>query len=561
VSELPSGWTIASLGEIATDCQQQVPASEATFKYIDIASVDRQTKTITKPQTVVGEDAPSRARKLVRAGDVLVSMTRPNLNAVAMVPENLDGQIASTGFDVLRSNGIDPRWLFYLVRTQSFVDRMSELVQGALYPAVRSKDIRGYEVPVAPLNEQKRIADKLDAVLARVDACHERLDRVPDILKRFRQSVLAAATSGKLTEEWREANPQLVDATELAAQIHKAHEEAGGHRAGNAAPPTDDVHDLSKEMFPQGWELLTLRDLVQPDRPITYGILKPGPDFDAGVPYVRVADFPNDKLNLTTIRKTSPAIDQEFKRSRLNDGDILLSIRGTVGRLVVVPAQLTGANITQDSARLTIQSAVNRDYILWFLRSELAQARMKGAVKGVAVRGINIGDVRALQVPLPSRQEQEEIVRRVESLLAYADRLEARYTVAYAHVERLTPTLLAKAFRGELVPQDPSDEPAANLLERVRTQRAVAKSVVVPRAIISLAEEVEVIMQKLRDVLTSATDWLSVEEAFRRCGVSDGTSTDRIEELYAELRQLDKAGTLQVRRIGDLDELKLEPKA
>ena len=141
--------------------------------------------------------------------------------------------------------------------------------------------------------------------------------------------------------------------------------------------------------------MLTLRDLVLPERPITYGILKPGPELEEGVSYVRVADFPNDRLNLSTIRKTLPKIDEEFKRSRLKGGDLLLSIRGTVGRLVVIPEELDGANITQDSARLSIQPLVNRDYVLWFLRSELAQTCMKGAVKGVAVRGINIGDVRS----------------------------------------------------------------------------------------------------------------------------------------------------------------------
>jgi len=365
---------------------------------------------------------------------------------------------------------IDSRFVYYYLR---FIKPVAEeRATGTTFKELSGGAVVKLPMLLAPFNEQKRIADKLDAVFARIDACRERLDRVPAILKRFRQSVLATATSGKLTEEWREANPRLVDAADLAAQIQIAHREAGGHRAGNAAPPTDDVHDLSTEMFPQGWELLTLRDLVQPYRPITYGILKPGPEVDDGVPYVRVADFPNDKLNLATIRRTSPTIDQEFKRSRLNDGDILLSIRGTVGRLVVVPAELAGANITQDSARLTIQPVVSRDYVLWFLRSDLAQSRMKGAVKGVAVRGINIGDVRALQVPLPSRHEQDEIVRRVEALFSYADRLEGRYNAALSEVERLAPALLAKAFRGELVPQDPHDEPASVLLERIRAARA-----------------------------------------------------------------------------------------
>jgi len=471
VSSLPSSWILAPIGEVTTDCGQRVPAADEKFQYIDIGSIDRETKTITDPQHLVGKVAPSRARKHVQGGDVLVSMTRPNLNAVALVPNTLNGQIASTGFDVLRATGMDSRWIFYVVRSAAFVERMSDLVQGALYPAVRSKDVRSFDAPIAPLNEQKRIADKLDAILARVGACRARLDRIPAILKRFRQSVLAATTAGKLTEDWREQCPQCVDAQRLADQIHSVHEAVGGHKIGNAAAPTEDVHDLSADMFPKGWRLITLRDVVLPDRPITYGILKPGPELEVGVPYVRVADFPGEKLNLATIRKTSPQMDEDFKRSRLRPGDLLLSIRGTVGRLVVIPDELAGANITQDSARLSVQPIVNRDYVLWYLRSFMAQDRMKGSTKGVAVRGINIGDVRALQLPLPSREEQDEIVRRVEILFAYADRLEARYAAARAQVEKLTPSVLAKAFRGELMPQDPNDEAASELLERMRAQR------------------------------------------------------------------------------------------
>ena len=197
MSELPKSWAATTLGNVSQDCAQRIPADDELFQYIDIASIDRDKKTVTSPQVLLGKDAPSRARKHVAESDVLVSMTRPNLNAVALVPKPLNGQIASTGFDVLRATEIDPRWIFYTVRSANFVERMCELVQGALYPAVRGKDIRGYEIPLAPLPEQKRIADKLDSVLGRVDACRDRLDRLPALLKRFRQSILAAATSGR----------------------------------------------------------------------------------------------------------------------------------------------------------------------------------------------------------------------------------------------------------------------------------------------------------------------------------------------------------------------------
>jgi type I restriction enzyme S subunit len=222
MSGLPSGWASAPLGSFTVNCSQRVPEEIEKFSYIDIASINRETKRIETPQQLVGKDAPSRARKHVRAGDTLVSMTRPNLNAVAFVPDTLDGAIASNGFDVLRTPGLDSRWVFYLVRTAAFVDAMSELVQGALYPAVKSNDVRSFVAPLAPpLNEQKRIADKLDAVLARVVACRARLDRVPPILKRFRQAVLAAATSGTLTEEWRESNASFEWNKKKVGELYK----------------------------------------------------------------------------------------------------------------------------------------------------------------------------------------------------------------------------------------------------------------------------------------------------------------------------------------------------
>jgi type I restriction enzyme S subunit len=186
---------------------------------------------------------------------------------------------------------------------------------------------------------------------------------------------------------------------------------------------------------------------------------------------VRVADFPNDRLNLETIRRTAKEIEKAFARARLRCGDILLSIRGTVGRVCVAPKELENANITQDTARLSIQSAINASFVVWFLRAVPTQKRMQKAVKGVAVRGINIGDVRALQLPVPPLTEQQEIVRRVESLFSLADQIESRFKKAQAQVDKLTPSILAKAFRGELVPQDPTDEPAAALLKQIKIKQ------------------------------------------------------------------------------------------
>jgi type I restriction enzyme, S subunit len=376
--------------------------------------------------------------------------------------------------------GLDPRWVMYSLRKDATSGNLESYFTGSTIKHFPQQAAQNYRFLLPPLNEQRRIVVKLERLVSRVDAVQERLATIPRIIKRFRQSVLAAACSGRLTADWREENPNIEPASEVLLKLIDSHKKVGGHKQGNAAAPTEDVHDLQKDELPDGWEVVELRDLCEPSKPITYGILKPGPDIPEGVPYIRVADFPNDTINLDKIKHTTKEIDSQYARSRLSAGDVLLSIRGTVGRVCIVPKELQGANITQDSARLSIQKPVSAEYVALALRVMPTQLRMQKAIKGMAIRGINIGDVRVLQIPLPPVPEQQEIVRRVEALLKTADALEARYGKAKAHVDKLTQSLLARAFRGELVTTEAElarregrdYEPTFILLERVRQEGA-----------------------------------------------------------------------------------------
>jgi len=135
-----------------------------SFLYVDISSIDRSLKVITSTPEMLGSEAPSRARKEIREGDVLVSTVRPNLNAVAMVPPELDGQIASTGFCVLRPNlsTINGKYLFYFTTTQDFISALTSKVRGAHYPAVSDGDVKGLDLPLPTPSEQRRIVEILD---------------------------------------------------------------------------------------------------------------------------------------------------------------------------------------------------------------------------------------------------------------------------------------------------------------------------------------------------------------------------------------------------------------
>ena len=156
---------------------------------------------------------------------------------------------------------------------------------------------------------------------------------------------------------------------------------------------------------------MPLNDLVEDDRPITYGILKPGTGYPGGVPVVKVKDMRDGVIDQTKLLLTTPELDNRYRRSRLRAGDLLISIRGSVGRMAEVPKNLENANITQDTARLTIKPEYNKIYIRGVLESEPLQQDMERNIRGVAVKGINIGYLRLLGIPMCDRIEQDRLAK------------------------------------------------------------------------------------------------------------------------------------------------------
>ncbi|MGY1918061.1 restriction endonuclease subunit S [Pseudomonas tolaasii] len=467
MSELPNSWATVELGDIASFVMGQAPKAQDCNKD-GIGTVFVKAGEFGKARPLIREWT-TKPLKFAQAGDVLICVVGATAGKLNLA---IDCAIGRSVAAIRPEFEIPQRYIYYFLVSQ--IQKLRQGSTGSAQGVISKPDLAGITIPLAPSAEQSRIARKVDVLLAEIDTLKSRIDTIPALLKRFRQSVLAAAVSGRLTEEWRASAITLGSAHQLHRQLKESHEADGGHARGNASNPTEEAHDLSPSDLPECWDIAEMRDICAPGRPITYGILKPGPELEEGVPYIRVADFPGNKLNLANIKKTSPEIDLQFKRARLITGDLLLSIRGSVGRLVKIPEALDGANITQDTARLSISPLVSTTFIYWVLLADSTQRRMKNATRGVAVRGINIGDVRAIQIPLPTLEEQTEVVRRVEQLFAFADQVEAKVASAKTCIGHLTQSILAKAFRGELVPQDPNDEPASMLLERIKTECAAA---------------------------------------------------------------------------------------
>ena len=254
----------------------------------------------------------------------------------------------------------------------------------------------------------------------------------------------------KYLKRSRVALPPLPEQRRIAEILDKADALRAKRRAALAQLDTL-TQSIFLDMFgdpianPRQFPIRPLIELVDSARPISYGILMPGPDQRDGIKYVRVVDMRDGGIELAGIRKTTEAISNTFRRSLLKPGDLLMSIRGHVGRFAVVPPELDGANITQDTARLAITGA-DPVFVRECLRTEGFQRWMGKHTKGVAVRGINLGDVKLMPVIKPELSEQQRFAR----LALAADELKAAARTALARLDALRASLRHRAFRGEL---------------------------------------------------------------------------------------------------------------
>ncbi len=448
MSGLPDGWTKANLSRLLKLNPKNTAEDglEAGFSPMNLLG--------TSYRGDVGFE-PRRWSEIKKAythfanGDVLLAKITPCFeNGKSGIARDLPNGIGagSSEYFVCRANIdlIDPRFLLAFFRTESFRSQAIPQMSGSVGHKRVPKDfLLNSSLPLPPLPEQKRIADKLDTLLARVDACREHLDRVPAILKRFRQSVLAAATSGKLTEEWR--------------------------------------HSYGEK---ENWKTGVLGDLAtlitKGASPKWQGIQYVDPGV-GGTLFVTSENVRELKIDVSNPKYVDSSFDKKQPRSILRRGDLLTNIVGaSIGRSAIFDSN-ERANINQAVCVIRLDESVDRKFVLYFLSATSTLEYFQLEKVDVARANLSLEDIRNIPIRLPSHAEQAEIVRRVGSLFALADELESRYTAARTHIDRLTPALLAKAFRGDLVPQDPNDEPAAALLARIAAQRDDAGASSAPR--------------------------------------------------------------------------------
>lgn len=428
MSELPESWALAPLGDLLTHIIGGGTPSKAVAENfrgsIPFMTVkDMHERFIEDTQDHITAQALDDSASTVVPADTLIVASRMSLGKIARpkVPVAINQDLKA----LFLHSGIDKTYVEYAWRAKEATIKAQGT--GTTVKGIRLEDIRGLEVPVAPTAEQTRIADKLDTLLARIQSCQDRLDAVPALLKRFRQAVLSASTSGALTEECRK--------------------------------------DAS------AWRNVVLAEVATD---FSYGSAAKSSKVGK-VPVLRMGNIQGGKLDWSDLVYTSDLAESE--KYKLKQGDVLFNRTNSpelVGKTAVYQGERAAIyagylirvrcapELLPEYLNYCLGSRRGRDYC-WSMKSD-----------GVSQSNINAKKLANFPFVLPSIVEQLEIVRRVEALFTLADHIEARYFAAITQSQRLTPLTLAKAFRGELVPQDLNDEPAAALLARIANQRTAS---------------------------------------------------------------------------------------
>lgn len=366
---MKQGWEYKKLGEVCcpkNKIQKATKCFETSDEilYIDISSIDNTIQKMTDVTSITFGDAPSRAQQKVENGDIIVSTVRPNLKNIAIIDRYESNLVASSGFCVLRNTELVERnYLFHYITSDLFTQHLMKLTTGANYPAVRDKDVRDSIIPLPPKTTQLSIVSELD----------------------------------KINELIRLKKEQLKDYDNLAQSIF--YEMFGD-------PVEND----------KGWEVKKLKDIVSENCSISYGIVQPGENVENGVPVVRPVDMNGTFVFRQGLKNTTKEISDSYKRTILKGNEILMCVRGTTGVITMATSDLKDCNVTRGITPIECGPSCNRCFLYYQILSPNVQYYIKEHTRGIALKQINMKDVREIPLFLPPLPLQHLFAQRIEQI-------------------------------------------------------------------------------------------------------------------------------------------------
>ncbi|MEO9321525.1 MAG: restriction endonuclease subunit S [Nitrososphaera sp.] len=483
IPSLPKGWVLADVGSVCSiasgagfplEYQGRRKGQIPFFKVGDISeAVLNGKRYLTQAANYVSKDdckslnaKPLKKGAIVFAkiGAAIALNRRAILAQESLVDNNIMGLEC---FDL----SIDNLFAYYFMLTV----RLGQYSRATTVPSLRRDDVASIPFPMPPLNEQRRIVAKIEELFSDSKTARDALDNVPGIMKRIRQSVLVSAFRGQLVPQ----SPNDVPAEIMLNRTTRAHHltttikhNSDGRNVGKSAcydAKKVEASGLSK--LPLGWVWTTFEELC---RDITVGHVGPMMKeyVENGIPFLRSLNVRENYFDPTDLKFISESFHNKLSKSKLEPGNIVVVRSGNVGISCVIPGTLKDANCS-DLIIMRPLSCLLSEYGSFYINSAYARDQINFGKVGIAQTHFNIGSMRKLVVPIPPFEEQKRIVAKVKVILNFAEDIERSVTEVRRRAYSIDGSILTKAFSGKLVAQDPNDEPASLLLERIKKRDGI----------------------------------------------------------------------------------------
>ncbi|MBG53093.1 MAG: hypothetical protein CML99_11860 [Rhodobiaceae bacterium] len=473
-----TAWANCRVGEISdlvrgVSYAKSEASKEAKPGYSKLLRANNINVSVNFDDLVYVKDERVSSEQRLADGDVIIAMSSGSKSLVgkaAQIWSSKGSTIGAFCSALHPVHGINAKYFGYFFQTKSYRKHVSYFAKGSNINNLKRDHITELEFPLAPLNEQRRIVEKIETLFAQLDKGEEAIRQTQKLLRTYRQSVLKAAVTGELTRDWREANKdKLEPASDILARILKTRRENWQGRGKYKEPQAPDTSDLPE--LPEGWIWASvdqvLRDGLSNGRSV--------PDAENGFPVMRLTALKDGLIDISE-RKLGDWDAASAEAFLVRKGDILVS-RGNGSKKLVGSGGLVVSDvddIAYPDTMIRVPIALNDVLPEWFIQfwnSPFLRSQIESAAKTTAgIYKINQGDIRSFLVPLPPIKEQYEISMLVSECVDKGRNLERWCDAEIKRSASLRQSVLKQAFSGKLVPQDPADEPASVLLERIRAE-------------------------------------------------------------------------------------------